>query len=102
MERRQEILGGDLVKAPWWISIILAVVFYVALRFVLPLLFGNAQPGPGTNSFSTGIFRGLVQKGNFLANTAAFFFLATATYSFVNSLFNRKEVRKKNWLVMST
>ena len=91
MARRQETLGGELVKAPWWISIILAVVFYVALRFMLPLLLGNIQPEPGTNSFSTNIFRGLAQKGNFLANAAAFFFLAAATYSFVTSLFNRKE-----------
>ncbi len=91
MARRQETLGGELVKAPWWISIILAVVFYVVLRFVLPSLFGNIEPSPGTNSFSTNIFSGLAQKGNFLANAAAFFLLATATYSFVTSLFNRKE-----------
>ncbi len=41
MSHRQETSGGGLVKAPWWISVILAVVFYVVLRFVLPSLFGS-------------------------------------------------------------
>jgi len=91
MARRQETLGGELIKAPWWINIILAVVFYVVLRFVLPLLLGNIQPEPGSTGFSAHVFKGLAKQGPFLANMAALFFLVTASISFVTSLFNRKE-----------
>lgn len=91
MARRQETLGGELVKAPWWISIILAIVFYVVLRFVLPLLFGNVQPESGSTGFSVHVFRGLASQGTLLANIAALFFIITAIISFVISMFNKKE-----------
>lgn len=42
MARRNESsLIEDLMKAPWWISAILAVISYLGLRFLVPSMFQN-------------------------------------------------------------
>lgn len=42
MARRNESsLFEDMVKAPWWISAILAVISYLGLRFLVPSILQN-------------------------------------------------------------
>jgi restriction system protein len=41
MGRRKESFGELLVNAPWWVSALLAVLSYAALRWVLPAMVGQ-------------------------------------------------------------
>ena len=38
MTRKDESLMNLLTRLPWWVSIAIAAVSYVALRFILPVL----------------------------------------------------------------
>jgi hypothetical protein len=43
MARRNESsLIEDLMKAPWWISAILAVISYLCLKFLVPSILQNS------------------------------------------------------------
>lgn len=43
MARRNESsLIEDLMKAPWWISAILAIISYLGLRFLVPSILQNS------------------------------------------------------------
>jgi hypothetical protein len=41
MGQRRESFGEVLMKAPWWVSALLAVLSYAALRWVFPAVAGQ-------------------------------------------------------------
>src|SRR5688500_12812853 len=47
MSRREEKLSDVLLKAPWWVSVILAVIVFIGLRWVAPVMLANTQIGKG-------------------------------------------------------
>ncbi len=89
MARRNSSLGDDLVKASWWVSVILAFVSYGLLKYAIPAIWGNFHAISASNGDL--FFRGIVQASPTFANWALFFFLVMAALSFLNSVFNRKE-----------
>ncbi len=89
MVRRNTSLGDDLVKASWWISVILGVVSYGLLKYAVPAIWGNSHATPASNGAL--FFRGMAQASPAFANWALFFFLVMAVLSFLNSVFNRKK-----------
>jgi restriction system protein len=59
MSRKKESLIDDLLKAPWWVSVVLGVVAYVAVRFVLPAFFSR-------NPVLGGLVGGFAQSAHFI------------------------------------
>lgn len=47
MTRREEKPVDILIKAPWWVSVVLALVVFVGMRWVVPAMVGNTQFGHG-------------------------------------------------------
>ena len=45
MARREEKLSDVLLKSPRWVSVVLAMVVFVALRWLAPAFFGDTQMG---------------------------------------------------------
>jgi restriction system protein len=43
MSRKNPTLGEILVMAPWWVSAALGVLFYIALRWVIPSVFVGSE-----------------------------------------------------------
>lgn len=56
MSRRDEKLSDILLKAPWWMSVVLALVAFIGLRWVAPALIGEsgnrAAIGKGVSQFA--------------------------------------------------
>jgi restriction system protein len=38
MARKNETLINLLAQAPWWVSVVLAAIFYVVLKFIVPAI----------------------------------------------------------------
>ena len=51
-----EDLVEDLIEAPWWISVILAIVTYGLLRYAIPVIGRNTNATPATNGIPNDIF----------------------------------------------
>lgn len=47
MARREEKLFDILLKSPWWVSVVLALVVFGGMRWVAPAMIGNTQIGSG-------------------------------------------------------
>lgn len=47
MPRREEKLSDVLLKAPWWVSVVLAVAVFIGLRWVAPALLAHNKIGQG-------------------------------------------------------
>lgn len=56
MSRRNEKLSDILLKAPWWVSVVLALVAFIGLRWVAPAIIGDsgnrAAIGRGVSQFA--------------------------------------------------
>lgn len=78
MSRKDSILV-DLVKAPWWVSVLLSGFVYIALRFIAPAIAGQ-------NNF----LKSMAIAGQTLAPLIAFIFLLPAPVSFFISYRKKK------------
>jgi len=83
MARKDSILD-DLVKAPWWVSVLFSGFVYIGLRFVVPAIAGG-------NPF----LKGMAIAGQTLAPIIAFIFLLPAPISFFISLRKKKLLDKQ-------
>jgi restriction system protein len=73
MGRRTGSILEDLIKLPWWVSVVCSATAFVMLRFVLPLLIPS---GPATSSNYA--FRGILGGVSAAAPFVAFFLLIPA------------------------
>lgn len=85
--RRKETFGDFLVAAPWWVSVILGIVAFIALRYVLP--------GSGGDNLIT---QGLAQGVKPLAPVVAILFGMFAVFSAVNGRRRRRLVDEQRSL----
>lgn len=74
----------DLILAPWWLSLILAGVSYIALGTIIPLMSSESLA-----------FKMIISIAKPLAPFAAIFFLFTAVFSFIRRISNRKRLKKQ-------
>ncbi len=74
MARRSKSLLDDVIAAPWWVGVILAVISYIGLKFLLPII-------PNQNPLLKGIQMALPQ----LAPILALVFLICAALAAFNS-----------------
>lgn len=83
--RNEDSLIEALMKAPWWISAILAVISYVGLKFVVPSMFQNE---------ASLLNQGLAKAAPSLAPIVSLVFVFTGIISVIVSVITRKkEVR---------
>ncbi len=66
MSRRRESILDDLVRCPWWVSVLLSVTAFIGLRFVLPL-FIPAGPVTSSNYAAKGLLGGVSTAAPFIA-----------------------------------
>jgi len=66
MARRKSNILDDLIKLPWWVSVVLSALAYVGLRFVLPL-FIPAGPTTLSNMVTKAWLTTLSQTAPFVA-----------------------------------
>jgi restriction system protein len=76
MARRKDTIGDLLISAPWWISAVLGVVTYVALRWIVPAAVDDRE-----------ITKALAGHLSWMAPFAALFFGFLAV---ISALFARK------------
>ena len=84
MARRNERLSHILILAPWWVSLVLAALSYVALKYVVPGLHSD-QP----------VVRGVMMQAPHYAKFASGLFLFFAVLSFIRSLSNARLLDKQ-------
>jgi restriction system protein len=66
MTQRKDSILDDLVKAPWWVSVVCAAGAFVMLRFVVPLMI-PAGPVNSSNYALKGIFGAAPVAATFVA-----------------------------------
>ena len=74
MARREENLSDVLLKSPWWVSVIVALVVFVGLRWVAPAFFGDNQMGRA-------IGQGIAQLAPFPAALCLMFAVGSAVFA---------------------
>jgi len=86
MARRNESsLIEDLMKAPWWISAILAVISYLGLKFLVPSLLQNRADL---------LSQGLAKAAPSFATLVSMVFVFTGIISVIVSVITRKKEDK--------
>jgi len=74
--------------APWWVSVVAAVVSYVTLKYIIPAI-EFQQKGPADVTYM--LFKGLANAAPILAPLIALILLIPAPFSALNAKRNRKK-----------
>ncbi len=85
MARRKENILDDLMRAPWWVSVVCSAGAFILLRFVVPI-FIPAGPANSSNYVFKGILGALPVAAPFLA----FFLLIPAPIAAVRQWRERR------------
>lgn len=93
MARRNESsFFEDMVKAPWWISAILAVISYLGLRFLVPALLQD----------SAGMLnQALAKAAPSFAPIVSLVFVFTAVMSVIVGVIKKKKEEQKSLISKS-
>jgi restriction system protein len=85
VRRNRSSLIEDLVKAPWWISAILAIISYFGLKFLVPSML------QGSTSI---VNQGIAKAAPSFAPLVSLVFVFTAIISVIHSVIKRKKEDK--------
>ena len=82
MAKRTENILDLLSQCPWWVSVVLSGIVYIALGFIVPMI-----------EFKGSLLKGLADAAPSLAVPLGIAFIIPAPIAFFNSL------RKKNYWI---
>ena len=79
MAKKNETLINLLTQVPWWVSVVLAAIFYVVLKFIVPAI-----------EFQSFALKGIINAAPQIAHLVAFVILIPAPVAAFNAWRKRK------------